>query len=146
MGLPGGVLLKESNLVLRGRYVLGAGGEVEMEGTVVDEDHAVARKLVQGIAHGKVVAKGTVGRGRDRGRAIFLASSRTAVRVWVAQSPLGTRCRVQLGSWGAGEGEITRPAEAEVASIGWVELMDRGAEICGWGPPADGRGNDMMSG
>ncbi|KAF0097424.1 MAG: hypothetical protein FD142_3158 [bacterium] len=75
-----------------------------------------------------------------------MANSKSAGRVLAAQRPLGTRCRVQLGGGGTGEGEITRPAEAEVRSIAWVEPPDRGAEICGWEPPADGRGIAMISG
>ena len=68
------------------------------------------------------------------------------MRVRAAQRPLGSRCGVQLGGWGTGEGEVRRPAEAEVAPIGWVEPLDRGSEIFGWEPPADGRGRAMLSG
>ena len=51
--------------------------------------------------------------------------------VRVAQRPLGSRCMVQLGAWGKGDGESKGPPEAEAASIGWVEPLDRGAEIFG---------------
>ena len=75
-----------------------------------------------------------------------MASSKSAGRVLAAQRPLGIRCKVQLGGGGTGEGEVTSPADAEVRSIGWVEPLDRAAEICGWEPPADGRGIAMISG
>ena len=46
VGLPISVLLEKSNLVFQGDDVLGTCGEMELEGTVGDDDHAVARELV----------------------------------------------------------------------------------------------------
>ena len=46
VGLPIGVLLRESNLGLQGGDVLGTGGKMELEGTVGDDDHAVTREVV----------------------------------------------------------------------------------------------------
>ena len=63
-----------------------------------------------------------------------------------AQRPFGARWMVQLGSWGTGKWDVTRPSEAEVASIGWVEPLDRGGEFSGWELPAVGNGRAMLSG
>ncbi|KAF0146896.1 MAG: hypothetical protein FD187_3173, partial [bacterium] len=48
-------------------YVLSTSGEMELEKAVGDHDHTVACKVVEGIAHGKGVAHGTVGRSGGRG-------------------------------------------------------------------------------
>ncbi|KAF0096524.1 MAG: hypothetical protein FD142_3209, partial [bacterium] len=52
VGLPIGMLLEEPYLGFQAGYILGTGGEMELEEPVRDHDHAVARKVVQGITHG----------------------------------------------------------------------------------------------
>ena len=47
VGLPIGVLLEKSNLAFQGEDVLVTGGEMDLEGTVWEDDHAVARQVVK---------------------------------------------------------------------------------------------------
>ena len=68
VGLPTGVLLEQSNLGFQAGYILGTGGEMQLEEAVGDHHHAVACEVVEGVTHGQGVAYGAVGRGWGRGR------------------------------------------------------------------------------
>ena len=68
MGRPIGVVLEEPYLGLQAGSILGTGGEMELEEAVGDHHHAVAREMVEGIAHGHGIPQGAIGRGGGRMR------------------------------------------------------------------------------